>query len=66
MKQQITCMKAHINETFYLQHAIHAIILKLRTSKQKATNITPFEAHFDRKCNTPASKIATKSYSKTK
>ena len=47
-----------------LQHAIHAIVHRLRITEQKTTNITPFDAHFGRKCITPASNIATKSNTK--
>ena len=46
---------------FNLEQSIHAIIQQLRISKQKTTKITPFEAHFDRRCNTPISIITTKS-----
>ena len=57
-------MKAHLNKIFKLQHSIHAIIHKLRITKQETTNVTPFEAHFARKCNTALSNLATISNSK--
>ena len=42
---------------FNLDYSIHAIIQPLRISKQKTIEITPFEAHFGRRCNTPISNI---------
>ena len=57
-------MKAHFNQTFNLQHAIHAITQQLRITKQKTTKITFFEESFGKKCNTPVSNITTKSNSK--
>ena len=56
-------MKAHFNQRFNLQHAIHVIVQKLKNSTKK-TNITPFEASFGRKSNAPLYKITTKSNSK--
>ena len=49
---------------FNLEQSIHAIIQRLRLSKQKTFEITPFEAQFGRKCNTPISNITTKSNDK--
>ena len=57
-------MKSQLNKKFNLETSLKAIIQRLRISKQKTINITPFEAHFDRKCNTPISNITTKSDSK--
>ena len=53
-------MKAHLNEKNYLEQSIHAIIQQLRISKQKTTKITPFEAHYVRRYDTPLSNITTK------
>ena len=53
-----------IKKKFNLENSLKAIIQRLRISKQKTITITPFEAHFDRKCNTPISNITTKSDSK--
>ena len=64
IKRQLSCMKSQLNKNFNLETSLEAIIQRLRISKQKTINITPFEAHFGRKCNTPISNITTKSDSK--
>ena len=64
IKRQLSCMKSQLNKNFNLETSLKAIIQRLRISKQKTINITPFEAHFGRKCNTPISNITTKSDSK--
>ena len=53
-------MKSQLNNKFNLEHSLYVIIQRLRFSKQKTIDITPFEAHFDRKCNTPISNFTTK------
>ena len=60
IKRQLSCMKSQLNKKFHLENSLKAIIQRLRISKQKTLNITPFEAHFGRKCNTPISNITTK------
>ena len=57
-------MKSQLNKKFNLENSLKAIIQRLRISKQKTITITPFEAHFGRKCNTPISNITSKSDSK--
>ena len=57
-------MKTNLNKKFNLETSLHAIIQRLKKSKQKTIEITHFEAHFGRKCNTPSSCITTKSYIK--
>ena len=57
-------MKSQLNKKFDLENSLKAIIQRLRISKQKTINTTPFEAHFGRKCNTSISNITTKSNSK--
>ena len=64
IKRQLSCMKSQLNKKFNLENSLKAIIQRLRISKQKTITITPFEAHFGRKCNRPISKITTKSDSK--
>ena len=64
IKRQLSCMKSHLNKKFNLETSLKAIIQQLRISKQKKINITPFEAHFGRRCNTPISNITTKFDSK--
>ena len=48
------------NNTFTIKGAIKSIVYQLRICKQKKTNVTPFQAHFGRKPNTPLSNISTK------
>ena len=52
-------MKAENKETFSTSIAIKQIISDLRLTKQKATEITPFEAHFACLANTPLKSIST-------
>ena len=59
IKRQLSCMKTQLNKKFNLEHSLYAIIQRLRISKQKTIEITPFEAHFHRKCNTPIYNITT-------
>ena len=47
------------NKTFTIKEEIKSIIYQLRICKQKTTNVTPFQAHFGRKPNTPLSNIST-------
>ena len=64
IKRQLSCMKSQLNKKFNLENSLKALIQRLRISKQKTIDITPFEAHFGRKCNTPISNITTESNSK--
>ena len=57
-------MKTKLNKKFNLEQSVHAIIQRLRTSKQKTIDTKPSEARFGRKCNTPISNITTKSNNK--
>ena len=60
IKRRLSCMKLDIrNKTFTIKEAIKSIIYQLRICKQKTTNLTPFQAHFGRKPNTPLSNIST-------
>ena len=49
----------HRNNTLAIKEAIKSIVYQLRICKQKTTNVTPFQAHFGRKPNTPLSNIST-------
>ena len=60
IKRQLSCMKTQLNKKFNLEQSLLAILQRLRISKQKKIDITPFEAHFGRKRNTPISNITTK------
>ena len=53
-------MKTQLNKNYNLEQSLHAIIQRLRISKEKTIDITPIEAHFGRKCKTPISNITTK------
>ena len=64
IKRQLSCMKSQLNQQFDLKNSLKAIIQRIRTSKQKTINTTPFETHFGWKCNTPISNITTASNSK--
>ena len=60
IKRRLSCMKLdNRNKTFAIKEAIKSIIYQLRICKQKTTNVTPFQAHFGRKPNTPLSNIST-------
>ena len=62
IKRQLSCMKSQLKK-FDIENSLKAIMQRLRISTQKTINITSFEAHFGRKCNTPISNITTKSNS---
>ena len=47
------------NNTFTIKEAINWIVYQLRICKKKTTNVTPFQAHFKKKPNTPLSNIST-------
>ena len=47
------------NKTFTIKEVIKSIVYQLRICKQKTTNVTPFQAHFGRKPNTPLDNIST-------
>ena len=59
-KRRLGCMKLDTrNNTFTIKEAIRSIVYQLRICKQKTTNVTPFQAHFGRKPNTPLSNLST-------
>ena len=47
------------NNTFTIKEAIKSRVYQLRIGKQKTTNVTPFQAYFGRKPNTPLNNIST-------
>ena len=60
IKRRLSCMKLeNRNNTFTIKEAIKSIVYQLRIFKQKTINVTPFQAHFGRKPNTPLSNIST-------
>ena len=59
IKRRLSCMKIdNRNNTFTIKEAIKSIVFQLSLCKQKTTNVTPFQAHFGRKPNTPLSNIS--------
>ena len=59
IKRRLSCMKAENKDTFSTSKAIKQIISALRLTRQKTTQIRPFEAHFGRPANTPLLNIST-------
>ena len=59
IKRRLSCMKAENKDTFSTSKAIIQIISSLRLTRQKTTQITPFEAHFGRPAKTPFRNIST-------
>ena len=60
IKRRLGCKKLDSrNTTFTIREAIKSIVYQLRICKQKTTNVTPFQAHFGRKPDTPLSNIST-------
>ena len=60
IKRRLGCMKLDSKKSkFTTKEAIKSVVYQLRICKQKTTNVTPFQAHFGRKANTPLSNINT-------
>ena len=60
IKRRLSCIKLDSrNKTFTIKETIKSIVYQLRICKQKATKVTPFQAQFGRKPNTPQSNIST-------
>ena len=57
INNRLVCIREEklVTNSFYIKHARKIIIHQLRICKQKTTKISPFEAHFCRKRNTPLS-----------
>ena len=45
IKRQLSCSKTQPNKKFNLEQSLHANLQRLRISKQKTIDTTPFEAH---------------------
>ena len=60
IKNRLICIKTAARNQFNVKASIISIIYQLRICRQKTINISPFEAHFGRKANTPLSNITTK------
>ena len=61
IKNRLACIKMAAQKQFNLKASINSIIYQLRICRQKTIYIyiSPFEAHFGRKANTPLSNIST-------
>ena len=60
IKNRLACFKTAARNQFNVKTSINSIIYQLRVCRQKSVNVSPFEAHFGRKANTPLSNISTK------
>ena len=58
IKNRLVCIKMAARNQFNLKSSINCVIYQLRICRQKTINISPFEAHFGRKANTPLSNIS--------
>ena len=57
-KRRLSCVNlAYRNKKFSIKDGRKSIENELRICKQKTTNVTPFQAHFGRKPNTPHNSI---------
>ena len=59
IKNRLACIKTAARNQFNVKALIKSIICQLRICRQKTINISPIEAHFGRKANTPLSNIST-------
>ena len=60
IKDGLSCIKTAARNQFIVKASINSISYQLRICRQKTINVSPFEAHFGRKANTPLSNISTK------
>ena len=62
IKKKLACIKEEklADNAFHVKYVLKIIIHQLWICKQKTIKISPFEANFDRKPNTPLSVISTK------
>ena len=60
IKNRLACIKTAAGNQFNVKASIDSKYYQLRICRQKTINISPFEAHFGRKANTPLGKITTK------
>ena len=65
IKNRLACIKTAAQNQFNMKASINSINYQLRICRQKTIGISPFEAHFDRKANTPLSNITTNPDSKS-
>ena len=62
IENRLACIKKEKSQinAFHVKHELKIIIHQLRICKKRTTKISPFEARFGRKPNTPLSVISTK------
>ena len=60
IKNGLACIKTAALNQFNVKASIISIIYQLRICRQKTINVSPFEADFGRKADTPLSIISTK------
>ena len=60
IKNCLVCIKTAARNQFNVKASINSISYQLRICRQKTNNISPLEARFGRKANTPLSNITTK------
>ena len=65
VKRRLGCIKLDPKQhPFNIKQSLKQIAQELRICRKKATNISPFEAHFGRPVNTPITNLTTKPDSK--
>ena len=60
IRNRLACIKTAARKQYNSNASTNSIIYQLRICRQKTINISPFEAHFGRKANTPLSNISNK------
>ena len=61
VKRRLGCIKLDPRQhPFNIKQSLKQIAQELRICRKKATNISPFEAHFGRPANTPITNLTTK------
>ena len=59
IKNRLACIKTAAQNCFNLKASINLIIYQLLIWRQKTVNLSPFEAHFERKTTTRLSSMST-------
>ena len=59
IKNRLVCIKTAARNHFNLKASINSVIYQLHICRQKTISISPFEADFARKANTPVINIST-------
>ena len=60
IKNRLACIKTAARNQFNMKASINSIIYHLRTCRRTIIYVSPFEAHFSIKANTPLNNISTK------